>query len=172
MAAERDSVLQVHGRHGEGAAWEGDARAVAQVLRQHGAIHGGAHQAHAQLAGAAAAAAAAAVVVVAVVADAVTVDRLPLEKVAQRQQKEVPLDCALMHLIHEHVGDATEGGIALEPAQQHASGAEEQLRRCGGAALTAHRVPHGARAAPLATLGRDALGDADGGDAPRLRDND
>eukprot|EP00964_Phaeocystis_antarctica_P133228 scaffold97443_cov63-Phaeocystis_antarctica.AAC.2 len=148
MAAERDGMLQVHGRHGEGAAGEGDARAVAEVFRQHGAVHGRAHQAHAQLAGAATGAAATTAAAAAVIVVVVAVDRLRLQK---------------------HVRDATEGGVALEPAQQHASGAEEQLRRGGCAALATHRVAHRARAAPLAALGRDALGDADGGDAPRLR---
>jgi hypothetical protein len=77
-----------------------------------------------------------------------------------------------VHLVDEHVRDAAERGVGLEPAQQHASGAEEQLRRRRRDALAAHRVAHCAGAAPLAALGSDALGDADGGDAARLGDDD
>ena len=62
--------------------------------------------------------------------------------------------------------------VALETAQQHARGAEEQLRLRRGAVLATHRVAHAAAAAPLAALGRDPLGDADGGNAPRLGDDD
>ena len=77
------------------------------------------------------------------------------------------------HLVDQNVRHVGQRGLVLEHAQQHARRAEEQRRRRALPTLAAHCVAHGAGAGPaaqlLAALSRDALGDPDRRDTPRLR---
>ena len=85
----------------------------------------------------------------------------------QQQQQQVGLDAPLVHLVQHDVRHASKRGIGHEPAQQNAHRAEMQTRLVPVQfALQPHGVPDDV-AALFQTLGSDALGEADGADAPR-----
>eukprot|EP00966_Prymnesium_polylepis_P159711 3690938-Prymnesium_polylepis.1 len=108
----------------ERAAWEGDARAApAKVGGEHVRVHCGTHEADVQR----------------------LLARL-LQQPPQREQEEIALDGALVHLVNQHVRHGSEAGVVLEHAEQHARRAEEQARAFALHRLATHGVAHGARA--------------------------
>mmetsp|Transcript_163218 Transcript_163218/g.396682 ORF Transcript_163218/g.396682 Transcript_163218/m.396682 type:complete len:206 (+) Transcript_163218:701-1318(+) len=97
--------------------------------------------------------------------------RAPPQQAPQRQQQEVALLRALVHLVHDDMGGALQFGILLHPSQQDASGHEQQLRGISGTILQANGVAHETAGTFASFLGH-AVRHADGADAPRLRADD
>ena len=140
MLGELESVFEIEGRDGEGAAGDLERRhrrvaAEREVAREEVHIHRRRHQHELER-------------------------RFATEEVAQDHQKEVGLHRPLVHLIHKEMGDAIELRVLLQPAHQDARRAEEQRRRRRALALQPDGIPH-RTARHLAALGGDAFGDAE-----------
>mmetsp|Transcript_15606 Transcript_15606/g.56057 ORF Transcript_15606/g.56057 Transcript_15606/m.56057 type:complete len:341 (+) Transcript_15606:1347-2369(+) len=201
VVRHRERVFEVQRRDRVRAAGERHARGVVEVFREDVAVHRGGHQAelHRRRRGRGGRGggfeglrdgfqrpqrrrALRGVVVVAVAllrfllkrpAALAPLVRAPPEHLLERHEKEIALHRALVHLVHEHVRHAVKPRVSLQPPQQHPRRAKQQPRVIARLALAADRVPDRADAdARLSALARDALGDADGGDPPRLRADD